>query len=74
MVIEGCGCNWGIPGVAALPTHHHPSSRGDTYEPTVLEPDDPRRVAPLRLVPDPWQEPYIWVDWRAIARALRIEP
>lgn len=70
MVIEACECNWGIPGVEALPPHTHIGDGGVipyegrkgafnlTYE------DFQARYNPLR------GEIRIWVPWSRVAREL----
>lgn len=69
VVLEACHCNWGIPGVERLPAHHHPWSPNDTYEPgSLIEHGPLTGMRRPRLVNDPWQEPRIWIDWKAIAR------
>lgn len=70
MIIEACYCNWGIPGVEALPAHHHPASPNDTYEPgSVIEGGLLAGQRRPRLVRDPNQEPCIWLDWKALSRS-----
>lgn len=72
MDVVACYCSWDIPGVDALPAHHHPWSHLDTEEAgTLIEKGPLAGTRHPRRVPDPWMEPHLWVDWRAIARALR---
>jgi hypothetical protein len=78
VVIVACECSWGIPGVERLPAHSHT----DTV--TVLSEDGrreitfpatqwtPSRVA-LQIVART-ERINVWVDWKAVARALSTRP
>lgn len=67
MVIEGCECNFGIPGVDKLPAHDHSAARlaADMLR---LNPDSEQLDALIAEHYAARDEVHIWVDWKAVAR------
>lgn len=67
MVIEGCTCNFGIPGVFSLPYHSHNTAASDIIRLNPRRPDIDDLIARHFPLAD---EIHIWVDWKEVAKEL----
>ncbi len=67
MVLEPCYCNFGIPGVETLPAHNHMPAASAMR---LLNADRPGIDEVIALHFPLAGEIVMWVDWKAVARAL----
>ncbi len=77
MILTACYCAWDIPGVENLPAHSHLDQailrrQDDGYETRVpLSAIRPSTTSVNGLdVVDRVEAISVWVDWKAVARAL----